>query len=448
MNLAELIAALAKKATRLKALVSQDALTDDEKTEKRTLFTECTDLKKDIKEAEEERDLLADLDVSYVSPPPAGQPGQPAAQTIAIVGEPPVYRNLAEQLVDVVALGKNPNSTEGRKAGEQLVKAEQRMYADGNLIPETRAAGDGQTVGVPGDGGMFVQSDFALDLVTKGFNNSVIYPKTQKRVLSSGANAMTIYGIDEDSRVSGSRNGGVAVYTQAELEAYVASKAKFAKIELKINKLTGLLHLSDEIMEDAAFMAGEVGDLFQLEFAFKVQNLLYGGSGAGEFLGVMNSPCLVIVAKDSGQTAKTITATNISNMKSRVSGNAEFVGNKDIIPQLDTLYKGTGAAATALFKQTSATSGTLDGIPITFIEQCETLGSEGDLVLGDWGQYITATKGKIKKAESIHLKFEYGQKTIRWTIRMDGQPRWKSALTPFKGSMTTSPFVTLAARDN
>lgn len=445
MNLAEMRAALAKKAQRLKALVGQDAVTDEEKTEKRTLLTECQGLKTDIEAAEVEERFLADLDTSFVQPPAGGKPDA-GRQPNTVESEPPVYRNLAAQLKDVVSLGKNPNSVEGRTAGERLVKAEQRMYADGNLLPEKRAAGDGQTVGVPNEGGTFVQSDFALDLVTKGFNNSAIYPKTQKRVLSSGANSMTIYGIDEDSRVSGSRNGGVAVYTQAELEAYTASKAKFAKIELKINKLTGLLHLSDEIMEDAAFLAGEVSDLFQLEFAFKVQNLMYGGKGAGEFLGAMNAPCLVTVAKDTSQTAKTITATNISNMKSRVSGNAEFVGNKDIIPQLDTLYKGTGAAATALFKQTSATTGVLDGIPITFIEQCETLGTTGDLLLGDWGQYITATKGAIKKAESIHLKFEYGQKTIRWTLRMDGQPRWKSALTPFKGSMTTSPFVALATR--
>jgi hypothetical protein len=61
-------------------------------------------------------------------------------------------------------------------------------------------------------------------------------------------------------------------------------------------------------------------------------------------------------------------------------------------------------------------------------------------------QYMVATKGGLRGAESIHVSFTTDQTAFRWIYRVDGQPTWKSALTPFKSSNTLSPFVTLAAR--
>lgn len=446
MTLEEMRAALAQKALRLKELVGKDALTDEEKTEKRTLFTDCTGLKTDIEEAEEELRLLDDLDGSIVTPPPGKQPGHTRGQ---VISEPPIYRTFGEQLKDIVKVG-NPSASGRRDARERLRKAEKRMVEDKTmdtgLAREIRAAGDGQVTNVASEGGHFVQTDFATEIIDRGFNNSAVLPKTQKRKLSGNSNSVEIYGIDETSRASGSRHGGVTVYTKAELEQYKESKAKFNGFEIKVNKLTGLLFLSEEVLEDASFLEGEVTDLFEKEFAFKTQDLLIRGSGVGEPLGVKNADCLVTVAKETSQGADSIVSANISKMKARVSGNAEFFGNRDIIPQLDTLTIGEGASARALFKQTDANSGILSGIPITFIEQCDTVGDLGDLILADWGGYITVTKGGLKKAESMHLKFDYGQKAIRWTMRFDGQPRWRSALTPYKGSATISPFIVLAAR--
>ena len=61
-------------------------------------------------------------------------------------------------------------------------------------------------------------------------------------------------------------------------------------------------------------------------------------------------------------------------------------------------------------------------------------------------QYYLATKGGIQAAQSIHVRFIYDESVFRFVYRIDGQPAWSSALTPFKGSNTVSPFVGLAAR--
>ncbi len=448
-KLEKLLAEHERNAKRFVELRGKETLTEEELTEKRAIVDREKSLKAEI---QEERDELA-LEDDYNA---STNGGPPATETIGsgiVVQDKRIYRNFGEQLADIITIGK-PGAEGKKDARERQRQSEKRMVEHGTvdvrmrreLEAEERAPGTGQVVGDGTLGGVFAETDFATDMIQKGFNNSAVLPKTQRRTLSGNSNAIEVFGIDEDSRKDGSRNGGVVVYTKAELEQYEESKAKFNGFEVKVNKLTGLLYLSDEILEDASFLEGEITSLFDAEFAFKTQTLCFDGSGAGEPLGINNAPALIAIPKDSGQTATTISTTNISNMKARAAGNAEFFGHKDIIPQLDGLTKGTGAAARALFKQTTINTGILDGIPITFVEQANTLGAQGDLTLADWGSYITATKAGLKKAESIHLKFEYGQKVLRWTLRFDGQPRWRSPLTPYNGTTTTSPFIQIAVR--
>jgi hypothetical protein len=44
------------------------------------------------------------------------------------------------------------------------------------------------------------------------------------------------------------------------------------------------------------------------------------------------------------------------------------------------------------------------------------------------------------------VAFLTDEEVFRWILRFDGQPIRNSALTPYKGTNTTSPFVTLATR--
>jgi hypothetical protein len=59
-------------------------------------------------------------------------------------------------------------------------------------------------------------------------------------------------------------------------------------------------------------------------------------------------------------------------------------------------------------------------------------------VLKDW---------TAKDFASIYVRFLEGETVYRFIYRVDGQPAWRAALTPFKGTAATvSPFVTLEAR--
>ena len=91
--------------------------------------------------------------------------------------------------------------------------------------------------------------------------------------------------------------------------------------------------------------------------------------------------------------------------------------------------------------------GTLMGKPVIPIEQTsDDVGTTGDIMLADLSQYLMIEKGGLQTASSLHVRFLYDEQVFRFIYRADGQPMWEAPLTPYKGSNTLSPFVTLATR--
>ena len=90
--------------------------------------------------------------------------------------------------------------------------------------------------------------------------------------------------------------------------------------------------------------------------------------------------------------------------------------------------------------------GTLFGRPVIPIEQASAIGDVGDIILADMNEYLLIEKGGIEGAASIHVRFLYDESVFRFILRIDGQPKRKLPLTPYKGGNTLSPFIVLEAR--
>ncbi len=89
------------------------------------------------------------------------------------------------------------------------------------------------------------------------------------------------------------------------------------------------------------------------------------------------------------------------------------------------------------------------GLPVVPIEQCQTLGTKGDIYLADFTNgYAIATKGGLQSDMSIHLRFQFDESMFRFVFRVDSQPILTSPVTPYKGGSGSnlSHFVTLDAR--
>lgn len=334
--------------------------------------------------------------------------------------------------------------------GEQLMAA-YRAAMPGGKVDErlsTRAA-SGLNETTPSGGGFLVQQDFVTELLKRTYETGILASKVKKIPISTNANGMKINAIDEDSRANGSRWGGVQTYWEGEADELTASKPKFRHMELSLKKLTGLCYATDELLQDAAALEAVIRQAFAEEFGFKIDDAILSGSGEGEPLGILNSGAIVTVAKEASQT-DTITVENLIKMWNRLwsrsRANAVWYINQELEPYLYTLKIGDKPVYIPAGGLSEKPYGTLFGRPVVPIEQCSAAGEVGDIILADIGQYLLIDKGGIKSASSIHVRFLYDENVFRFIYRVDGKPIWTKPLTPYKGSATVSPFVTLAKR--
>jgi len=324
-----------------------------------------------------------------------------------------------------------------------------KSRTDGNGF---RMAASGSNQSIPSEGGFLVGTQFSDALLDRAREESPILGLCRSIPIDDGAESIDLPVIDETSRATGSRWGGVQVYRAAEAATVTATKPAFGKLKINTSKIMGLAYATDEILRNARAMGTIFADAFSSEFAFRVTNEIIRGNGGDECLGILGGPSTVDQAKESGQAAATIVSANFSKMwmhlPARSKPRSVWLVIGEAGPQLDQLSISAGAGALEPRFVTYGPDGLLriKGRPVIEIEQCEAPGTSGDLILADFSEYILCPKGSLDQQESMHVRFIYGEQTFRWTYYINGRPAWLSTVTPFKGSATIAPFVTLATR--
>lgn len=449
MTLQELQAKRKAIQDKIDAILAKDSLTADEREQVATLESEFDQLSADITAAEELAKADADLRKRNAerSAQLAKSTRKTTAQSATLaaddtvaddvrVKDPAKFRSLGEQLQAI--------------AGVAMTGREDNRLTWDNLAPATGAA----VSSVPSDGGYLIQKEFSTELL--GRMNDLGQVKSRVRTITIGPNAdgLRLPTVNETSRATGSRWGGVQVYWGAEADAATAKKPAFRMMELELKDLIGLAYATNRILQDATALESVFLQAFSEEMNFMIEDALINGSGAGMPLGILNCPALVSVSKETGQAAATIVSENINKMYARLwsrsEANAVWFCNKDIMPQLQSLNMAAGQNGQLVYLPPGGLSeapyARLMGKPVLPIEYCATLGTVGDLILADMTQVIGIEKGGMAADQSIHVRFTTNENTFRFIYRYDAQPVWNSALTPFKGSATQSPFVALATR--
>lgn len=378
---------------------------------------------------ESERSMGAVTDPNTVAAVAAGAPGN----------EKPKFKNFGEQLQAVA----KAYQTDGRVTDPRL---------------SFQAAATGMNETSPSDGGFLVQPDFAGEIFQRSYTLGALLSRVNRRAVSS--NGIRQNALDETSRVDGSRSGGVLAYWANEADTVTAKKLKFRQMEWRLNKLFAIYYCTDEELADAPFLAAEAQDKFSQEVTFKTEDAIWEGDGSGKPLGIMNEPSLVTVSKEGSQANTTIVSENVLKMNARLwaplQANAAWFVNQDVLPQLPQLNvkiknvagtENVGGISTPIYQYpANGGAGSILGKPVVPVEYASSLGTLGDIVLADLSQYRLIDKGGMESASSMHVRFLNDEMAFRITFRVDGHALWNSALTPFKGTNTLSPFVTLQAR--
>lgn len=339
--------------------------------------------------------------------------------------------------------------------GEFLQSVAFSMTPGNSMDPRLRRfapTGAGETV--PSDGGFRVGADMAELMYNRGFESANVASRCTRRQLSNPAGKLVIPYIDETSRANGSRYGGVRVYRRAEADTVTAAKAKYGRLEIEADSMMGIMYATEELLADVTALSAEATQQFGDEFGFKLDDEIINGNGVGQCEGILNAGALISVSKETGQAAATLEYENLVKMHCRMPvrnrASAVWFINQDLEPQLMTLVQVIGTGGVPVYLPPGGASaepyGRIFGRPVIPIEQCATLGTVGDILFADMSQYLLVEKGGLQADQSMHVRFLYNEMTFRWTARINGKPRWRSAITPFKGTSTVSPFIALATR--
>lgn len=314
-----------------------------------------------------------------------------------------------------------------------------------------RAAGINEAV--QADGGFFVGQTIGQPITETIFELSDFLGKCRELPVPVG-NEYVMDQFDEYQLGNGNMLGGITVYNVGEGKQITDSKPSAEKFKLQLGKKAALMYDTNESSEDAPMFANTAKTFIPRAIQYLCESELFSGTGVGDqFLGILNAPATITTAKETGQAAGTIIADNIlkmlANFHTPSLGNAVWVANPKALPQLVQLFLVHGTSGTPMWVNGDFSKGiysSLMGIPLYFSDHCEELGSKGDLYLVDWGHYGLATKGNVKEAESVHVRFLYDETAYRFTYRINGKPLIRTYYLGSNGSDKYSPFVTLAER--
>ena len=430
MTIIELKRELVKNRDEARTLLDKEGRTPEDLEKAAELTSRCEEIQAEIEQREKLEGFNANI--------PSGK--SKAATSLPNQPEVKGFKTLGEQLRSIA------NAYMGGPRDSRLV------YVNDSGM-ELRAP-TGMAESVPSAGGFLLQADFSQELFKRSYQTGILASRCRRIPISAASNKLVMNALDESSRATGSRLGGIQVYRANEAGTVTAKKPKFRQISLALEKMIGLCYATEELLEDVGALEAVVTDSFAEEFGYALDNEILRGTGAGQCLGILTSDALVTVAKESGQAADTVLTENIIKLYSRMyapsRGNAIFLINQDIEPQLFTMVLAVGTGGVPVYMPAGGISGapygTLFGRDVVPIEQASTLGDKGDIVFADLSQYLLIDKGGVEASSSIHVQFLYGETVFRFVARNNGQPLWNTALTPAKGSNTLSPFVTLAER--
>jgi HK97 family phage major capsid protein len=304
----------------------------------------------------------------------------------------------------------------------------------------------GLSENVPADGGYLLQPQVSGGIIERMYDVGDILSRVASDPIGPNSNSMLYNAIDETSRADGSRYGGVLGYWLAEAGTKQKSKPTFRQMELKLKKVAALCYATDELLEDSVALESWLTRTVPEELRFQVESAFYRGNGVGKPLGIMNSPCLISPLRVDANQVDEVDIANMWARRWQGVNDYVWLANASVFPQLINLTVGN-------FPFLLPIQGAGQGDPAfslygkQYIESEYTyaLGTTGDIMLASLSQYQTINKGGVQSATSIHVQFLTDETVFRFVYRTDGEPLWNSALTPYDGGNTLSPFVVLSA---
>jgi len=309
---------------------------------------------------------------------------------------------------------------------------------------------------VPSDGGFLIAPERSNSILERVYDTGAIAALVTRQPIGANSNGIVLPAIDETSRADGSRYGGVASTWVGQGTAVSAGRPKFRAMELKLKKLMAFVYGTDELIIDAAAFSAFVSRILPKELVFRLEDAIVNGDGSNKPAGFLNSGAAITVTRN---TASRVLYEDASNMWKRMWAplrpTSVWMVDQSVEQELEqmSIAIGTAGVLAPIYRPAGISVGptgtqgyspaTLYGRPILTTEYGAALGTVGDIILVNPGEYTVIDKGGVDMAVSLHVAFLTDEQVWRFTYRADGQLNWNAALTPKSGGSTLSCVVTL-----
>lgn len=348
-----------------------------------------------------------------------------------------IWKNTGQQIQDILLAKQGKASAEARN---RLEKYEQLTNA---YSPHT-----------PADGGLLIEEQFRADIMTRALEGAIVRPQATVVPLPTGK---LRWPVNDMTTEYNEVYGGITFAWLDAGETFPESAGTFAALSLEAHKLGGLASLPNELIRFAPALEAWAREYMPVAMRNAEDLAFLSGNGVDKPLGGLSSrnPSLITVTAESGQPTATITWNNILAMFARLLpdsyGSAEWDITPDAIPQIHTMALPVGTGGSAVMfgpgDGPAALPMSILGLPIRYTRKAPAvLGTQGDISLADWKQYVIGDAQAITLDSSEHSAFTSDKTQLRILEHVDGQPAMLSALTPANNGPTLSAFVQLATR--
>jgi HK97 family phage major capsid protein len=318
-----------------------------------------------------------------------------------------------------------------------------------------QAAATGHSGAVPTDGGFFIPTEFAAEMLDVALESEIVRPRA--KIYPMKSQIRKIAGFDDLDNSGGAPYGGLSIQWSNEADAGTNKKTKTRLIELNAQKAMIFTYASNELIADGMSFDELLGGALVKSIGWGLDYAFLNGDGAGKPMGVLKDPALIVVNKEGGQAAATLLYANVVKMFARLHPscvpNSVWVANSTTIPALLQMQlvvqnvagtENVGGSAVPVVTQQNGQMYLLTR-PIIFTEKTPAIGSQGDILLVDFSQYAIGLRKEVSVERSIFPGWTTDESAYRCIMRVDGQGSWNKPFTPKNGS-TLSWCVTLQAR--
>ena len=304
-------------------------------------------------------------------------------------------------------IGEEEKKTKNAGVPEQ--RAARDIVADMVRYPNKEMrAGESTVAGV----GNIVPSEFSGDIIKKVtelcgimLRITVVNSKgVYKQIIADSANKITAGWTDEIAEIT-------------------ASTAKFSTIEIGHHKLTSLVKMSLELINQNEFdVVSEFTSQMLLDFAIKSESAVIGGDGVGKPYGLTTSGTAYQLAAPaiSGDDLVKIFHT----LKAYYHPGAVWIMSNDTLCKIRLLKDAQGQY---LFHQNELTGGyvgTVLGKPVLISECMDNIAAgKAPILFGDYGRAYKANLNPDMTLQVLNEKYaEFGMRGIVGILWLDGRP--------------------------